>query len=238
MKIDSPIYENVAHVSNLYLVNGKEKGALEPTHANPEELLQFDFNGVFNDAGQKDRHYGLTREVRGYQIGPKWRHTEVRNERQVSVVTARDLMQIAHDLDVEGAIAERGHEVIDFMARALAANVVLVQDTDAEQDLDDLLGPNTKILFGEPSEGTIVTISENHLPCSKPAGVLVRELGLDFGQTSERFKKAAKNSRGYMAEIWAAGVVTIGDSVSIQLPVDFKGPNRAFWSRPNDYQHP
>jgi len=234
--IDSEIIEGLGRVRNLNLVLGSEKTEVGLKLVVPKEELAFDFEGIRTIEGKKDRHWGHYRTVRSYQAGQEMRGTRVRNERQVGVVLAADLLQIAEEMKITELIAERGFDVIDFMSLAVAANVV-VEGALPTPHIEDFVGPNSRLYIGAGSRA-VVNIFENHLPCSKPANAMAAALDMSAVDLGKRYKEVAANNRGLMGWVWAEGTVEVGDPVGVQLPVDFKGMKRAFWQRPEGYEHP
>ena len=135
-----------------------------------------------------DRHFGLTAKA-----GVRERHqpkgVEIRNARQLSIVSVEELADIA---------------------RALAAPVVEWQRLGANLLLEGRaaltrLAPSSRLVF--PSGATVAVDTEN-APCSKPA----RELG------QPHFVKAARHLRGLVGWVERVGVVRVGDAVAIWEP--------------------
>lgn len=132
-----------------------------------------------------DRHFGLTRKA-GVREPHLPRGVEMRNVRQLSIVSVEELAAVAATL---------GADVIEW--EKLGANLVL-------EGLPKLtsLAPSSRLVF--PSGACVVVDSEN-APCSKPA----RALG------QPKFVKAAWHLRGLVGWVERVGQVSVGDVVAI-----------------------
>jgi len=217
MAADSKIYENCAVVVNLNLVGGEESTP-QWEHIVDAPYLNAGMNGITLNNGDHDRHFGDMRVARNYQIGKKWAGRYVRNERQVSIATLQDLESIASKLELTEIILDRGISIGRFMSQALAVNVVI----SGADDLTEYLGPGTKLFCGDEETGTILGISEAHLPCSKPALTIARSLNLEIRELKGRFKDVAKTRRGYVASVYSPGIIALEDSLDAQLPIDHR----------------
>lgn len=222
MKTDSRIYENLGEVIALNLVGGDENTATWDGTVNVP-YLEVTLDGIELDANVLDRHHGRTRVIRGYQINGGWEKRVVRNERQVSVATLDDLREIAESLDIVGTITDHSLTIEKFMSQALGVNLTI----DGE-NLARLMGPGTKLLIGDPETGTIIDVSEAHLPCKKPAFAIARGLAMDSEALKQGFRAVAAERRGYIAGVFSAGKISVGDQVSFQPPIDHK-TLRAAW---------
>jgi MOSC domain-containing protein YiiM len=137
-----------------------------------------------------DRHFGLTAPA-GVRQKHQPRGAELRNARQLSLVSTEELAEIARRLGVPHVPWE-----------GLGANLCLEGRAALSK-----LPPSSRLVF--PSGATVVVDSEN-APCSKPA----REL------EAPTFVQAALGRRGLVGWVERGGVVRIGDAVAIweQLP--------------------
>ena len=147
-----------------------------------------------------DCHAGLTRvsDSRTLLLYP--RHTEIRNVRQITIVSPDELQAIANALGVSH---------ID--PTWLGANMLLSGIPDLT-----LLPPSTRIQF--PSGATLVVDMEN-APCSQVAKVVVQH----HGEAGWNFVKAATQKRGVTAWVECQGEVKVGDAATLVLP-----PNRVY----------
>lgn len=132
-----------------------------------------------------DRHFGLTKKA-GVRETQHPRGVEIANARQLSIVSVEELLQVATRLAAK-----------DLDWKKLGANLVLEGRAALTR-----LPPSSRLVF--PSGAAIVVDSEN-APCSKPA----RELG------APGFVKAALHLRGLVGWVERAGLVRVGDVVTI-----------------------
>jgi MOSC domain-containing protein YiiM len=148
------------------------------TRAVPE--LTLTFGGI-----EGDRHFGLTVPA-GVRETHQPRGAELKNARQLSLVSVEELAEIARTLGVQQVEWQR-----------LGANLCLEGRAALSK-----LSPSSRLVF--PSGATVVVDSEN-APCGKPA----REL------QQPHFVKAALGRRGLVGWVERAGVVRVGDLVTI-----------------------
>ncbi len=151
-------------------------------------------------AGPEDCHGGLTRKSDVRTLPLYKRDIDIRNVRQLTVVSVEELADIAARL----AIA-------DVKAEWLGANMVVSGIPDFT-----LLPPSTRLQF--PSGATIVVDMENY-PCSQIAKVI------DEHHPGTGFKvvEAAMHKRGVTAWVECQGEVKTGDAIKIVTP-----PNRLY----------
>jgi hypothetical protein len=154
--------------------------------------IQVTFAGV-----EGDRHAGITRLSDGRT--PHYpRGTEIRNSRQVSIVSVEELGVIAADLGVAEVLPEW-----------LGANIVL-RDIPSLTDLP----PSTRLYF--PEDATLVVEGEN-LPCPAP-GKVMQDSHPDVPNLSARFVKAALHRRGIVAWVERPGIIRVGDRIQVEIP--------------------
>jgi len=168
----------------------------------PIELTVLSFAGM-----EGDRHAGLTR-----RSGAREKHlpkgTELRNTRQLSLVSVEELARIASNL---------GLPSLDFTW--LGANLLL-----REAPTLTSCAPGSRLLF--PSGALLVVDGENE-PCRKAGGAIVRAVKGDprgdaalSGATrapalASRFVKAAHRLRGLVGWVERPGVIRRGDRVTL-----------------------
>lgn len=144
-----------------------------------------------------DRHAGTTRRADGRT--PFYpRGIEIRNSRQVSLVSEEELAELADAL---------GIPLIE--PSWLGANLV----TRAIPHLSRV-PPGTRLFF--PAEATLVIADENH-PCVFP-GKAIQQHYADVPRAGARFVQAAQHRRGVVAWVERAGTINTGDRVRIALP--------------------
>ncbi|AXS41373.1 MOSC domain-containing protein [Breoghania sp. L-A4] len=154
--------------------------------------LPFTFDGIPGDV-----HAGTTRRSGGRE---PWypRGTEMRNERQLSVLAADELEEVARLMEIDRLLPEW-----------IGANLVL-------EGLPRLsmIPPRTRLVF---ENGAVLRVDGQNAPCrSAGKGIAAhfpeRE-GLDL-----LFPKVAKRLRGLVAWVEKPGVVTPGETVIANMP--------------------
>lgn len=156
----------------------------------PANEVMLTYAGIKGEA-----HGGLTRLSCSRVTSQHPRGTEIRNVRQLCVMSDEELAQIAADC---------GLQTLD-PAYAGASLVV--------RGIPDFthLPPSSRLQFADGS--VIVVDMENH-PCHLPAKVI----NADHPGAGDRFKAAAKGKRGVTAWVERTGVVRLGDPVTLHVP--------------------
>jgi len=142
-----------------------------------------------------DCHGGLTRKSDSRMLKQYKRNTEVRNSRQVSILSVEELAEVAGVMGIPVVKPDW-----------VGANVV----TRGIPDLT-LLPPSTRLQF--PSGAMIVVDAENH-PCRYPADIITRH----HPEQKKGFVSAAMHKRGIVGWIEAEGVIRKGDRITIWIP--------------------
>lgn len=158
------------------------------------DALRLGFEGI-----EGDFHAGQTRKSGGRE---PWypRGTEMRNERQLSIVAADELALIA---DAMG-IAEVKPEWI-------GANLVV----DGVQHLSML--PSGTMLFFKG--GVTLKVDAQNGPCRIAGRSVAEHAGMaDHEAGSLLFPKVAKRLRGLVAWVEKPGVVKAGEEISVRVP--------------------
>ncbi len=158
--------------------------------AQPRETLELTFAGPEGEA-----HGGLTRPSCSRVTAQYPKGTEIRNVRQLSILSAEDLAAIARDM---------GLDTLD--PALLGATAVIRGIPDFTH-----LPPSARLQA--PSGATVVVDMEN-LPCQLPA----REIERDAPGFGARFKAAAKGRRGVTAWVEREGAWRLGDRVTLHVP--------------------
>jgi hypothetical protein len=158
----------------------------------PVEVLTLDFAGI---AG--DHHAGLSRRSTSRE---PWypRGTEIRNDRQITIVSSAELAEVARGMGVP--VIEPGW---------IGANLVF----DDIPALTSLPG-GTKLLF---EGGATLNIEAENGPC-RVAG---RSIGRNFPERTELdllFPKLAKHKRGVVASVEKVGRIRKGEGVTVLVP--------------------
>lgn len=140
-------------------------------------------------------HGGLTRPSCSRVTSQHPRNTEIRNVRQLSVVSAEELAEIAADC---------GLETLD--PALIGASLVISGIPDFSH-----LPPSSRLQF--PDGSTIVVDMQNR-PCHLPAKVI----NADYPGAGDKFKAAAKGKRGVTAWVEREGKMHLGDTVKLHIP--------------------
>jgi hypothetical protein len=156
------------------------------------EMLPLGFDGITDD-----RHGGYTRKSGGRE---PWysRGTEIRNERQISLLCPLDLAVIADRLDLPRIKPEW-----------IGGNLLIAGLTNFT-----LLPPRTCLFF---AGGVTIRIDGLNVPCRASGRSVARHYpereGLDLA-----FVKAAKDLRGLVGWIEKPGVTTMSEAVEVRIP--------------------
>ncbi|WP_404927593.1 MOSC domain-containing protein [Mesorhizobium sp. ORM16] len=158
------------------------------------EELQLGFDGIAGDF-----HAGITRRSGGrepwYQRG-----TEMRNERQLSLVSADELALVAERMGLK-----------EIKPEWIGANVLI----EGIPHLSML--PSGSLLFFKG--GVTVKIDAQNKPC-RVAGQSISEhvRAADRDATALLFPKVAKRLRGLVAWVEKPGIVRSGEEISVRVP--------------------
>lgn len=158
----------------------------------PVGALSVDFAGIVGD-----HHAGPTRRSTSRE---PWypRGTEIRNDRQLTIVSPSELAEVAEAMDLP---------VIE--PAWIGANLVL-------DDVADLtaLPAGTKLLF---AGGVSLSVEAENMPCRAAgrsiAGHFPEREGLDL-----LFWKAAFHKRGLVASVEKPGTIATGEPVTLRIP--------------------
>lgn len=147
------------------------------------------------DGPEGEAHGGLTRPSCSRVLALYPRNTEIRNTRQLSILSAEDLAAIA---------AEMGLTALD--PALLGASMVISGIPDFSH-----LPPSSRL---QGAGGATLVVDMNNRPCTLPARPIEnRHPG--FGAT---FKPAAAGRRGITAWVEREGVFTLGETVRLFIP--------------------
>ncbi|WP_290546058.1 MOSC domain-containing protein [Aestuariivirga sp.] len=171
----------------VLLSNPERASGLEKQKVAEARLL---FTGMEGDC-----HGGLTRKSDSRMLKQYKRNTEVRNSRQLSILSVEELAEVA---DVMGIPAVKPEWV--------GANLVLSGIPDLT-----LLPPSTRLQF--PSGAMVVVDAENH-PCRYPADIIARR----HPEQKKGFVAAAMHKRGVVGWVEAEGMIRVGDKLTIWIP--------------------
>ncbi len=177
-----------ATVTGLYLAGGDGFVTAQT------DALDLGFDGIAGDF-----HAGWTRKSGGRE---PWyeRGTEMRNERQVSVICPQELAGVAADM----GIAELKPEWI-------GANIALSGVPHLS-----MLPPRSLMLF---AGGATLKVDGQNAPCRLAGGSVAQFAGMDEPQTAAlAFKTASERRRGLVVWVEKPGRIVAGEEVTIRLP--------------------
>ena len=140
-------------------------------------------------------HGGLTRPSCSRVLSQYPRNTEIRNVRQLSVVSAEELAEIATDC---------GLETLD--PALIGASLVIGGIPDFSH-----LPPSSRLQF---ADGSTIVVDMQNRPCHLPAKVI----NADHPGAGDKFKTAAKGKRGVTAWVEREGKIHLGDTVTLHIP--------------------
>lgn len=166
----------------------------------PLEVMPLSFAGYEGEV-----HAGLTRPSCSRVLKQYPRNTEIRNVRQLCVVSAEEMAAVA---------AEMGLAAMDYAW--VGASLVL-------EGIPDLthLPPSSRL---QGPDGVTLVVDMENLPCQEPAVTIEKALpGLGKG-----FKRAAEGKRGVTAWVEREGMLRLGDEVRLHVPAQ-----RAWQANPN-----
>lgn len=144
---------------------------------------------------EDDFHSGLTRAscVRVTAQHPKG--TEIRNTRQLSILSVEELDAIAQVIGIEA-----------MDPTTLGASIILKGIPDFTY-----VPPGSRL---QTESGTTIVIDVENGPCNFPA----REIEKDMPGHGKAFKTAARGKRGVTAWVEREGMIAIGDTLRLHVP--------------------
>ncbi|NJS39449.1 MAG: MOSC domain-containing protein [Rhodobacteraceae bacterium] len=156
----------------------------------PLQEMPLSFAGLAGEV-----HAGLTRPSCSRVLKQFPRGTEIRNVRQLCVVSVEEMAEVAKTL---------GLEAMDYAW--VGASLVL-------EGIPDLthLPPSSRL---QGPDGVTLVVDMENLPCQEPA-VTIEQVRPGQGKG---FKAAAKDKRGVTAWVEREGVLRLGDEVRLHIP--------------------
>ena len=142
-----------------------------------------------------DVHAGVTRPSCSRVISQHPRDTEIANVRQLSVISAEEIAEIAQDC---------GLETMDPVW--MGASIVISGIPDFTH-----LPPSSRL---QAENGTTLVVDMENRPCQFPA------MTINKSQPGKgaNFKAAAKGKRGVTAWVERPGVLRLGDILTLHVP--------------------
>ncbi|MEL6837975.1 MAG: MOSC domain-containing protein [Pseudomonadota bacterium] len=155
-----------------------------------QPMAALTFAGIPGEA-----HGGLTRPSCSRVVSQYPKGTDIRNVRQLSVLSAEQLDEIAADCG------------LSELDPALAGASLVIRGIPDFTHVP----PSSRLQF--PDGSTIVVDMENR-PCHLPA----KGINADHAGAGDKFKVAAKGKRGVTAWVEREGQVNVGDAVRLHVP--------------------
>ncbi len=158
--------------------------------------MEVTFEGLSGES-----HSGLTREacVRTREIYAEG--TQIRNVRQITIISEEEMALVARGMDIDLIKPEW-----------LGANLLISGIPDFT-----LLPPSTRLLF---SGGACLVVDLENLPCAYPA----KEIQKAYEGKGKLFMRNAHQRRGVTAWVEKEGSIASGDSIRIFLPAQRTWP--------------
>ncbi|MCY4007847.1 MAG: MOSC domain-containing protein [Rhodobacteraceae bacterium] len=144
-----------------------------------------------------DDHHGLTRPACTRVDNLYAQGTEIRNVRQLSIVSTEDVAEIAELIGLDQLAPPPHFFGANFVLRGIPHFT--------------LIPPSSRLQF---SRGATLTVDLENLPCHLPA----REIAAANLGDGRGFKSAATRRRGVLAWVEREGQVRCGDSVKLFVP--------------------
>ncbi|MEI9424439.1 MOSC domain-containing protein [Mesorhizobium sp. Cs1299R1N1] len=160
----------------------------------PVDELRLGFDGISGDF-----HAGPTRRSGGRE---PWypRGTEMRNERQISIVAADELAIVAERMGL-----------VEIKPEWIGANLVI----DGVPHLS-MLPAGTLLFF---KGGVTLKVDAQNGPCRIAGRSIAENAGMaDVEAGALLFPKAAKRLRGVVAWVEKPGIVRAGEEISVRVP--------------------
>lgn len=173
-------------ITQLFLADGADF----VTRAVPR--LALDYEGI-----RGDRHAGITRRATGRE---PWyaRGSDMRNERQLTLLCPRELERIAERMEIKQIAPEwiGGNMLLEGIAHL------------------SMLPPRTLLFF---ENGAVLRIDGQNAPCRVAGGEIAKHYpqrqGLDL-----LFPQVARRLRGLVAWVERPGAVSCGEKVEARVP--------------------
>ncbi|MDJ0957558.1 MAG: hypothetical protein QNI91_11890 [Arenicellales bacterium] len=155
------------------------------------ESIEVNYEGFKGEA-----HSGLTRPACARVKLQYDQGTEIRNTRQISILSSEELVQVANNMEIKRVEPEW-----------VGANLVL-----SGIPALSLLPPSTRLIF---DGGVSIVVDMENGPCKYP-GEVIDEYFPGYGK---RFPKAAQHLRGVTAWVEKEGNISLDETVSVHLPI-------------------
>lgn len=180
-------------------IHGKVEALLVTPRLMPGTLL--DEVEVHWEGFVGDKHYGLTRPA-GSSQKPYPKGVEVRNVRQISIVSAEELAEVATAMGLPAV-----------EPAWVGANMLISGVPKLTQ-----LPSGSRFYF---ENGVGIVIEGENLPCTTAGGSLQSQFP-DRPDITTAFPKKALGKRGLVAWVERPGMIRKGESVLVRLASDIK----------------
>jgi hypothetical protein len=158
----------------------------------PVDSCQIKYEGFVGDI-----HAGLTMKTGGRQ--PHYpKDTQIRNYRQVSIVSVEELQSIADRMGIN-----------EIMPGWIGANLAV----EGIPHLT-LLPPSTRIEF---AGGAVLVVDGENLPCIHP-GKIIQQNFPNLDGLAETFPKYSLGRRGVVAWVECPGTIQTGNEITLHIP--------------------
>lgn len=158
------------------------------SHAIDQVLLNY--SGI-----EGEWHSGLTRASCSRVVTQYPRGTEIRNTRQISILSEEELEQTAREMGIPALPPEW-----------LGASIILKGIPDFSN-----VPPSSRLIS---ENGTGLVVDMENAPCHFPA----REVECEHPGKGKLYKPAAKGKRGVVAWVERPGKLSLGDKLTLHVP--------------------
>lgn len=179
--------EHYAEILWIGVVTSEDRKALM---AEPRDSVALTFSGLEGSV-----HGGRTRASCSRVVAQHPKGTEIGNERQLSIVSAEELEQIAARMGVDSIDPAR-----------MGASLVLRGIPDLSH-----LPPSSRL---QGPDGATLVVDMQNRPCHLPA----RSIESVAPGTGKLFKAAAEGLRGVTAWVQREGRLSLGDTLRLHVP--------------------
>ena len=156
----------------------------------PKRTLRANFAGIEGEDHGSETRASCSRVVEQYPKG-----TEIRNTRQICVMSSEELAAIAKDMGLD-----------KFNPEWAGAGMIVGGIPDFTH-----VPPSSRLQAGS---GATLTVDMENRPCHLPAPVIEE----DAEGVGKKFKAAAKGRRGVTAWVEREGELTVGDTITLHVP--------------------
>jgi hypothetical protein len=169
---------------------GRVADSVEDLRAEPLEEMVLGFAGVEGEC-----HGGLTRPSCSRVLAQHPRGTEIANSRQLSILSAEELEEVAEAIGVEV-----------FDPAWVGASIILRGLPDFSH-----LPPSSRL---QADSGATIVVDMENRPCVLPGRVIEKE----HPGLGKAFKTAAEGKRGVVGWVEREGVLRVGDILRLHIP--------------------